>query len=215
MSDSNSLGNSLVYKRLKIVMKLNGNLLIKVYFPFITLEIKQYATYIGMDLERDKDLLWIAREALLAPLPEAWVQTTNSKGEVCYHNTQTNEIFWEHPSDKTYKALYLKEKKAKEMTKMNYSTNREYLNKPKDIHLENIKTVITEEYNKKIQMITKEYKRKVEELKSMSNSLADLREELNKEEVIEINVDDYKKELEQQMNLRKVFNLHVIIDIII
>ncbi|ORZ40410.1 hypothetical protein BCR44DRAFT_1386408 [Catenaria anguillulae PL171] len=35
-------------------------------------EIDEYAEFLGMNLEEDADLLWIAREGLKAPLPDAW-----------------------------------------------------------------------------------------------------------------------------------------------
>lgn len=36
-----------------------------------------------MDLEIDKDLFWIAREGLKAPLPENWKPCKTSEEEVC------------------------------------------------------------------------------------------------------------------------------------
>ena len=35
-------------------------------------EIIEYAKWLGMDLEKDKDLFYIAKEGLKAPLPENW-----------------------------------------------------------------------------------------------------------------------------------------------
>lgn len=35
-------------------------------------EVLEYATWLGMDLEKDRDLFFIAREGLKAPLPENW-----------------------------------------------------------------------------------------------------------------------------------------------
>lgn len=32
-------------------------------------EVVEYAKWLGMDLEADKDILWIAKEGLKAPLP--------------------------------------------------------------------------------------------------------------------------------------------------
>lgn len=37
-----------------------------------TLEIREYAYFLGMELPEDNDLLYIAREGLMAPLPESW-----------------------------------------------------------------------------------------------------------------------------------------------
>ena len=35
-------------------------------------EVIEYAKWLGMDLKKDKDLFWIAREGLKAPLPADW-----------------------------------------------------------------------------------------------------------------------------------------------
>mmetsp|Transcript_8837 Transcript_8837/g.15304 ORF Transcript_8837/g.15304 Transcript_8837/m.15304 type:complete len:88 (-) Transcript_8837:109-372(-) len=41
------------------------------YNPTIQ-EIHEYAQWLGMDVEVEKELLWIAREGLKAPLPKDW-----------------------------------------------------------------------------------------------------------------------------------------------
>ena len=33
-------------------------------------EVIEYAKWLGMDLEKDKDLFWVAKEGLMAPLPK-------------------------------------------------------------------------------------------------------------------------------------------------
>ena len=35
-------------------------------------EIEEYAEWLGMDLDRDKSLFWIAREGIKAQLPPSW-----------------------------------------------------------------------------------------------------------------------------------------------
>jgi centrosomal protein CEP164 len=35
-------------------------------------EIIEYANFLGIDLQEDRDLLYIAKEALKAPLPDPW-----------------------------------------------------------------------------------------------------------------------------------------------
>ena len=54
-------------------------------------EVIEYAKWLGMDLEADKSLLWIAREGLKAPLPENWkpCKTTDTE-EIYYFNFATN-----------------------------------------------------------------------------------------------------------------------------
>jgi centrosomal protein CEP164 len=35
-------------------------------------ELLEYATWLGMNLPEESELLWVAREGLKAPLPEHW-----------------------------------------------------------------------------------------------------------------------------------------------
>jgi len=77
-------------------------------------EVVEYATWLGMDLEKDKDLFFIAREGLKAPLPENWKPCkTTDTDEIYYFNFATGESTWDHPCDEFYRTLYEKEKKAK------------------------------------------------------------------------------------------------------
>ncbi len=46
-------------------------------------EILEYAKWLGMDLEADQDLFWIATEGLKAPLPENWKPCKTAEDEVC------------------------------------------------------------------------------------------------------------------------------------
>ncbi|KAL0224949.1 hypothetical protein RCL1_002861 [Eukaryota sp. TZLM3-RCL] len=75
-------------------------------------EILAYAKFLGMDLEEDKDLLWIAEEGLSAPLPAGWTSYEHDDA-VYYYNTATKESVWEHPLDDFYKEKYQKEKEKK------------------------------------------------------------------------------------------------------
>ena len=77
-------------------------------------EVIEYAKWLGMDLEADKSLLWIAREGLKAPLPENWkpCKTTDTE-EIYYFNFATGASTWDHPCDEYYRTLYEEEKKKK------------------------------------------------------------------------------------------------------
>jgi len=70
-------------------------------------EVKDYAEWLGMDVDRDTELLWIAREGLRAPLPAPWkpceIIDTN---EIFYFNFETGESVWDHPVDEFYKEMY-------------------------------------------------------------------------------------------------------------
>ncbi len=43
-------------------------------------EIKEYAKYLGMDVEADADLLYIAEWALTAPCPDGWTVHLDAGG---------------------------------------------------------------------------------------------------------------------------------------
>ena len=72
-------------------------------------EIVDYAKWLGMDLEAEKDLMWIAREGLKAPLPEHWKPCKTSDGEIYYFNFSSGESVWDHPCDEYYRTLYADE----------------------------------------------------------------------------------------------------------
>ncbi|CAM9911032.1 unnamed protein product, partial [Phaeothamnion confervicola] len=83
------------------------------YVP-TTEEVREYAKWLGMDLEKDTDLFWIAREGLKAPLPENWKPCkTVDTDEIYYFNFATGESTWDHPCDEYYRKLYEKEERTK------------------------------------------------------------------------------------------------------
>lgn len=81
-------------------------------------EIAEYAEMLGFNLSEDKDLLWIARDGLKAPLPENWRAVGTSEGDVYYYNTVTEETSWDHPMDEFYKQKYEQEKRKKMAAKL-------------------------------------------------------------------------------------------------
>jgi len=77
-------------------------------------EIIDYAEWLGMDPQKDKDLLWIAKAGLKAPLPRPWKPCqTNEEGEIFYFNFETGESVWDHPCDEYHRQLFQKEKAKK------------------------------------------------------------------------------------------------------
>lgn len=67
-------------------------------------EVLEYADWLGMDLQEDADLLWIAKEGLKAPLPKAWKPCqVGEGGEIFYFNYETGESVWDHPCDEHYR----------------------------------------------------------------------------------------------------------------
>ena len=87
-------------------------------------EVIEYAKWIGMDLDTDQDLLWIAREGLKAPLPDDWKPCkTPDTDEIYYFNFSTGDSAWDHPCDKNYRKVYADQKsKSKAQSKPKRST---------------------------------------------------------------------------------------------
>jgi len=82
----------------------------------VSIEIIEYAQFLGMDMKEDQDLFYIAREGLKAPLPEVWKPAKNRNGDIYYINLKTKEAQWEHPCDEHYKKVY-QDAKNKKKTK--------------------------------------------------------------------------------------------------
>ena len=70
-------------------------------------DVIAFAEMIGMDVQEDLDLLWIADEALQAPEPVGWEQRMDPRGNVYYCNTLTTMTMVQHPVDYHYQQLYL------------------------------------------------------------------------------------------------------------
>jgi hypothetical protein len=78
-------------------------------------DIKEMAVWMGADPKKDRDLFWIAEQALKAPPPPHWKQyrRKDGKGDVFYYNSQTNESSWDHPQEGYFLDLMALEKKKK------------------------------------------------------------------------------------------------------
>ncbi|CAE7483879.1 Cep164 [Symbiodinium sp. CCMP2456] len=60
-------------------------------------KVEEYAEWLGMDLEKDRDLFWIARAGLKAPLPAPWKPCESEDGEIFYFNFETGPR-WSQPN---------------------------------------------------------------------------------------------------------------------
>jgi hypothetical protein len=93
-------------------------------------EVYEFADYLGMDVKEDQEFLWIAVEAMFAPLPRNWQEFENENGQIYYYNHRfvalspsirlghitcfsTKLSQWEHPLDEYHKSLYRKQKDEK------------------------------------------------------------------------------------------------------
>ena len=73
-------------------------------------EIEEYARYLGMDMAADRDLFYIAKEGLKAPLPDQWKPCRSPGGNIYYFNFETRQLQKDHPCDDYYKRYYATEK---------------------------------------------------------------------------------------------------------
>jgi len=81
-------------------------------------EVLEYAEYLGIDLDREKDLLWIAREGVTAPVPAPWKACTENGDDIFYFNFETGDSIWDHPSDEHYKKLLQEKRLEKSAAKI-------------------------------------------------------------------------------------------------
>ena len=58
--------------QIKVLLQLNGPCV-----NHINIEIEEYGTYLGIQVNDEKSLLWIAREGLKASLPANWYVSYN------------------------------------------------------------------------------------------------------------------------------------------
>lgn len=80
-------------------------------------EIVNFARYLGMDPVFDSHLLWVAEEALTAPLPSHWTEHIDDDDFPYYYNNETDVSTRQHPLDEYYKSLYLKMAGKEELKK--------------------------------------------------------------------------------------------------
>jgi len=66
-------------------------------------EVAEYARWLGVDPEAERELTWLAREALTAPLPPYWRPCNTQDGELYYFNFATGDSLWDHPLDALFK----------------------------------------------------------------------------------------------------------------
>ncbi|XP_035225761.1 centrosomal protein of 164 kDa-like isoform X2 [Stegodyphus dumicola] len=80
------------------------------HYELLEEDILEYAKQIGIDVENEKHLMWIAEEGLAAKVPEPWLILSDDKDRIFYYNKNTGETSWLHPLDKEYSALVSEER---------------------------------------------------------------------------------------------------------
>ncbi|XP_034058688.1 centrosomal protein of 164 kDa-like isoform X2 [Gymnodraco acuticeps] len=79
-------------------------------------EIHEYAREIGIDPERESELLWLAREGIVAPLPPEWKPCQDVTGDIYYFNFSSGQSTWDHPCDEHYRRLVAQERERAQLT---------------------------------------------------------------------------------------------------
>nr|XP_060643532.1 centrosomal protein of 164 kDa isoform X1 [Anolis sagrei ordinatus] len=76
-------------------------------------EIQEFARVIGIDPEAEPELLWLAREGIVAPLPAEWKPCQDVTGDIYYFNFATGQSSWDHPCDERYRQLVAQERERR------------------------------------------------------------------------------------------------------
>jgi hypothetical protein len=63
------------------------------------------AAYLGLDPVQEPLLMWIARQAVVAPLPQGWSEKEDSSGVPYYEDSVTGDTQRHHPLDPVFKML--------------------------------------------------------------------------------------------------------------
>ncbi|XP_044852905.1 centrosomal protein of 164 kDa isoform X4 [Mauremys mutica] len=73
-------------------------------------EIQEFAREIGIDPENEPELMWLAREGIVAPLPPEWKPCQDITGDIYYFNFSNGQSTWDHPCDEHYRELVIQER---------------------------------------------------------------------------------------------------------
>ncbi|XP_022252627.1 centrosomal protein of 164 kDa-like [Limulus polyphemus] len=73
-------------------------------------DIALYGKQLGIDVDQEQHLLWIAEEGLQATVPPPWCPVEDPRGRIYYYNQKTDEASWEHPLDPYYRSIVEQER---------------------------------------------------------------------------------------------------------
>lgn len=69
------------------------------------IDLTEYGRSLGIDPEKDPDLMWLIKEAFGARLPSSWSEHTDPEGRVYFYNQVSHESSWSHPMDAIFREL--------------------------------------------------------------------------------------------------------------
>ncbi|XP_037835383.1 centrosomal protein of 164 kDa isoform X2 [Kryptolebias marmoratus] len=79
-------------------------------------EIQEYAREIGIDPDNEPELMWLAREGIVAPMPSEWKPCQDVTGDIYYFNFSTGQSTWDHPCDEHYRRMVSQERERSQLT---------------------------------------------------------------------------------------------------
>ncbi|XP_058302384.1 centrosomal protein of 164 kDa isoform X8 [Hylobates moloch] len=74
------------------------------------IELLEFAREIGIDPIKEPELMWLAREGIMAPLPGEWRPCQDITGDIYYFNFTNGQSTWDHPCDEHYRNLVIQER---------------------------------------------------------------------------------------------------------
>ncbi|RYD77031.1 MAG: hypothetical protein EOP84_16100, partial [Verrucomicrobiaceae bacterium] len=82
--------------------------------PPLTEELIAMCEYLGICVLSEQNMIWIAADALKAPLPVNWVALKDESGRTFFHNRLSGQSRWEHPLDPHFRKLRDKYRQSSE-----------------------------------------------------------------------------------------------------
>jgi Ca2+-binding EF-hand superfamily protein len=101
----------------------NGNEKFMINGTEITDELINMCEYLGICILSEQNMIWIAADALRAPLPVNWSAQKDSSGKTYFYNHLTNQSQWEHPLDPHFRNLRDKYRQSTEDVDIERTSN--------------------------------------------------------------------------------------------
>lgn len=73
--------------------------------PQLPEELISMCEYLGIRVLSEPNMVWIAADALKAPLPVSWTAQKDNSGRTYFYNHLTNQTKLEHPLDPHFRKL--------------------------------------------------------------------------------------------------------------
>lgn len=98
--------------------------------PQLSEELISMCEYLGIGIISEPNMIWIASDALKAPLPVNWTAQKDSQGRTYFYNQLTNQSRWEHPLDPHFRNL--RDKYRQSASDNEQSNEEDNINLPPD-----------------------------------------------------------------------------------